>query len=111
MVTVPRSHERGSEKLNALHKFDVDQILTPVCPRKSWGNSVHGNHVIIGTMLLENGYGCGIMKFGFLQSITRLVIAATCGMCGDRHQIAFTLMDRIHGRHGYKLSSIMWRQV
>ena len=111
MVTVLRSHERGSEKLNALHRFHADQTLTPVRARESWGYSVHGNHVIIGTTLLENGYGGGIMKFGFLQSTTRLLVAAICGMSGYRNQIAFTLMDRIHGRHGYKMSSTMRRQV
>ena len=43
MVTVPRSHERGLEKLNALHRLDVDQTLTPVRARESWGYSVHGS--------------------------------------------------------------------
>ena len=76
MVTVPRSHERGSEKLNALHRFDVDQTLTPVRARESWGYSVHGNHVIIGTTLLENGYGGGIMNFGFFTEHY-----TSCGCC------------------------------
>ena len=111
MVTVLRSHDRGSEKLNALHRFHVDQTLTPVRAREAWGYFVHGNHVIIGTTLLDNRYGAGILKFGFLQSTTRHLVVVICGMSGYRNQIAFTLLDRIHGRHSYKMSNTMRRQV
>ena len=79
MVTVLRSHERRSEKLNALHRFHVDQTLTPVRAREAWGYFVHGNHVIIGTTLLENRYGVGILKFGFLQSIHAMWLLSFAG--------------------------------